>query len=105
MIFNAILESNPVTPVRLNPDTPLKLEEIIAKAVEKDRDVRYQHASDIRSDLKRLKRDTETGKSVAKAVPTLHWSRRTLVITATLCIFGVALVGAAVVYVGNRSHA
>jgi len=105
LIFNAILESNPVTPVRLNPDTPLKLEEIIAKAVEKDRDVRYQHASDIRSDLKRLKRDTETGKSVAKAVPTLHWSRRTLVITATLCIFGVALVGAAVVYVGNRSHA
>ena len=105
LIFNAILECDPVTPVRLNPDTPQKLEEIITKALEKDRDVRYQHASDIKADLKRLKRDTESGKSVAKAVPNLRWSRRTLVIVATLCLFVVGLVAAAAIYYGNRGHA
>ena len=105
LIFNAILECNPVAPVRLNPDTPLKLEEIITKALEKDRDVRYQHASDVKADLKRLKRDTESGKSVAKAVPTIHWSRRTLVIAVTLCVFVIALVAAAAIYFRERSLA
>ena len=106
MIFNAILEGNPVAPVRLNPDTPLKLEEIITKALEKDREIRYQHASDIRADLKRLKRDTESGKSTAKAVPTFRWSRRASVIAATLCVFVVALIaGASAIYFSNRSHA
>ena len=105
LIFNAILQCAAVAPVRLNPDVPLKLEEIITKALEKDRDVRYQHASDIRADLKRLKRDTESGKSIARAVPTLRWSRRTLVIAATLCVFLVALVVTAASYFGNRSHA
>jgi eukaryotic-like serine/threonine-protein kinase len=56
-----------VAPVRLNPDLPPKLEEIISKALEKDRDLRYQHASDLRSDLKRLKRDTDTGRTAAPA--------------------------------------
>jgi serine/threonine protein kinase/Tfp pilus assembly protein PilF len=104
LIFNAILECNPVAPVRLNPDTPLKLEEIITKALEKDRDVRYQHASDVKADLKRLKRDTEFGKSVAKAAPTLRWRLRIWMIAAALCLFVVALVAAAIHY-GNRSHA
>jgi len=62
VIFNAILERPPVPPVRLNPDLPPKLEEIITKALEKDRNLRYQHASDIRTDLQRLKRDTESTK-------------------------------------------
>ena len=61
VIFHAILSEAPTSPVRLNPEVPAKLEEIISKALEKDRDVRYQHASDMRTDLKRLKRDTESG--------------------------------------------
>ena len=65
MIFESILNRAPASAVRLNPDMPQKLEEIINKALEKDRDLRYQHASDIRTDLQRLKRDTESGKTVA----------------------------------------
>src|ERR1051325_3539829 len=57
LIFNAILERAPVSPVRINPDLPVKLEEIVNKALEKDRELRYQHAADIRADLKRLKRE------------------------------------------------
>jgi len=64
LIFHAILVSAPVSPVRANPDLPLKLEEIINKALEKDRELRYQHAADIRADLKRLKRETESGHAV-----------------------------------------
>jgi serine/threonine protein kinase len=59
-IFEAILHRIPVVPVRLNPDVPAKLEEIIHKCLEKDRELRYQHAADIRSDLKRLKRDSDS---------------------------------------------
>jgi len=65
LIFQAILDRAPTSPVRLNPDLPLKLEDIINKALEKDRNLRYQHAADIRADLQRLKRDTETGRAVA----------------------------------------
>ena len=60
VIFEAILNRAPVPPVRLNPDLPVELERIINKCLEKDRDLRYQHASDIRTDLQRLKRDMDS---------------------------------------------
>jgi eukaryotic-like serine/threonine-protein kinase len=65
LIFNAILERTPVPPLRLNPDVPLELERVINRALEKDRELRYQHASDMRAELQRLKRDTETGRAIA----------------------------------------
>jgi Tol biopolymer transport system component/predicted Ser/Thr protein kinase len=68
MIFHAILERPPVPPVRINPEVPPKLEETINKALEKDRDLRYQNAADLHADLKRLKRDTEfTGHNATVA--------------------------------------
>ncbi len=71
-IFHAILERQPVPAVRLNPEVPAELERIINKALEKDRDLRFQHASELRADLKRLGRDTDSGRvlsSASRAVP------------------------------------
>jgi serine/threonine protein kinase len=67
-IFDAILNRTPVAPVRLNPEISPKLEDVINKALEKDRNLRYQHASEMRTDLQRLKRDTDTGR-VSTASP------------------------------------
>ena len=93
VIFDSILNRTPVPLVRLNPDLPTELERIVAKCLEKDRSLRYQHASDIRTDLQRLKRDTESGKSAATtAAATQTHSRRRL--------WGVVIGAAAVVLVG-----
>jgi Tol biopolymer transport system component len=67
VVFHAILELDPVPAMQLNASLPPKLEEIIGKALEKDRDLRYQSAADLRGDLKRLKRDTESGRKPAQA--------------------------------------
>ena len=76
-VYDAILNRAPVPPVRLNPQIPQKLEDIIHKSLEKDRTLRYQHASEVRSDLKRLKRDIESGQrdSEREASPILEPGR------------------------------
>ncbi|HEY6936028.1 MAG TPA: serine/threonine-protein kinase, partial [Terriglobales bacterium] len=63
VIFQAILDRAPTAPIRLNPDIPPKLEEIISKALDKDRELRYQNAADMRADLKRVRRELESGRS------------------------------------------
>jgi serine/threonine protein kinase/Flp pilus assembly protein TadD len=105
LIFDAILHKAPTSPVRLNPEVPPKLEEIIDKALEKDRDVRYQHASDLRTDLKRLKRDTDSGREAAvravgarRAVPL----RRRWRLFGALAVVLLALTGASLyLYLGR----
>ena len=65
VIFDGIMNRAPLPPLRLNPDLPPKLEDIISRALEKDRELRYQHASDVRAELQRLKRNTQSGFTVA----------------------------------------
>ena len=71
VIFKEILDSVPPAPIRFNRDIPPKLEDIINKALEKDRNLRYQGAADMRSDLQRLKRDSETGRAMAASSGTV----------------------------------
>ena len=65
LIFQAILDRAPIPPIRLNPDLPAELERIINRALEKDRELRYQHASEMRAELQRLKRDSDSGRAAA----------------------------------------
>jgi len=98
VIFGSILNQAPVPPVRLNPDLPPKLEQVINKALEKDRNLRYQHAVDLRTDLQRLKRDTESG-AVAETIPATPAAKRRRMLPGALAIFFLAaLVGGFVLY-------
>jgi serine/threonine protein kinase/Tfp pilus assembly protein PilF len=69
LVFDSILNRAPVAPLRLNPDLPAKLEQVIEKALEKSADLRYQHAADIRTDLQRIRRDLESGSGSASHSP------------------------------------
>ncbi len=101
LVFNSILERPPVPLVRINPDIPPKLDETISKCLEKDRNLRYQHASDIRTDLQRLKRDTESGKTVASGAAIPRWSRRSMLIGALAFVLVVGLIAAGAFYFGS----
>src|SRR5438445_2366503 len=105
VIFESILNRAPASAVRLNPDIPAGLERIVNKALEKDRDVRYQHAADLRADLKRLRRETESGKTVAGVAAPSRWSRRTMLIGAVALVFAIAVIAVAAFYLGSSSRA
>jgi len=90
-IFDAILHKGPATALRLNPDLPPDLEHIINKALEKDREVRYQSAAELRADLKRLKRDTTSGKmTAASGSATVGKSRWPWIAAALIALIAVA---------------
>src|SRR5713226_5243158 len=98
VIAEAILNRGPVAPVRLNPDVPAKLESVISKALEKDRKLRYQSAADIRTDLQRLKRDSDSGRAAAAAGearlrPARKSIRWAAVTGATMVVIGLAVAG------------
>jgi eukaryotic-like serine/threonine-protein kinase len=106
LIFNAIMERAPIALVRLNPDVPAELERTINKALEKDRDLRYQSAAEIRTDLKRLKKETESGRVAASAGAAPQKSRRTTLVGAVALGLAVAALAVVVTYLrfGSRSH-
>ncbi len=104
-IYDAILNQDPVAPAQLNKQVPAKLEEIIRKALEKDRDLRYQHSGDIRTDLQRLKRDTESHKTAAGSGATRNRDSSQRRIAFYGAALALVLVGAWFGFRWLRSHA
>jgi eukaryotic-like serine/threonine-protein kinase len=92
VMCKAILDAAPVSSVRLNPDLPAELERITNKALEKDREVRYQSAAELRADLRRLKRETESSRIVVatETLPSKGWPRRALWIAGGLVVLAAA---------------
>ena len=91
IIFDSIMNRAPVPPVRLNPDVPSELERIINKALEKDRNLRYQHAADMRTDLQRLKRDSESARvpAATSAAAKSHLGIWKLIIPVAIVVLAV----------------
>jgi serine/threonine protein kinase/tetratricopeptide (TPR) repeat protein len=98
VIFESILNRAPAPAMRLNPDVLPKLEEITSKALEKDRDVRYQHAADIKADLKRVKRDSESDRFKSSDSTRPGWSRRSMLMAAVAFVSVIAVIAAAALY-------
>jgi len=102
VVFESILNRRPSAAARLNPDIPTKLEEIIMKALEKDREVRCQSAAELRADLKRVKRDTESSKTAAVIEPPSdeqsRWLRRALATSVITIVLVAALIGGKELY-------
>jgi tetratricopeptide (TPR) repeat protein/predicted Ser/Thr protein kinase len=108
LITEAILNRAPVAAVRLNPDIPPKLEEIVDKALEKDRKLRYQSAADIRADLQRLKRDTDSarlGVTTAEAALAPVAQKKPWRALAVAVVFVVALVASTLFLHARKAHA
>jgi serine/threonine protein kinase/Flp pilus assembly protein TadD len=108
VIFDSILHKVPAAAVRLNPDLPAKLEDIICKSLEKDRDVRYQSATELKADLKRVKRDTESQRlqvlvpETRRSLPADRYRKALILVVAALLL---ALLAAVVVHTYHSSQA
>jgi eukaryotic-like serine/threonine-protein kinase len=103
VIFEQILSRTPIPAVRINPDVPSELERVIDKCLEKDREVRYQSAAELRADLKRLKRDRESGRLVAPTVERKRWWRGKAAVGAAGLALAAVLVWAAASYLSGRT--
>jgi hypothetical protein len=106
MIFDGIMNRAPLSPLRLNPNLPPRLDEIVSKALEKDRDVRYQYAAELRADLKRLKRDSESGTipPTASVAGRRGYSRSSMVAGLIVVLLAAAALGV-YRYLGHREPA
>jgi tetratricopeptide (TPR) repeat protein len=108
VIAESILNRTPVAPVRLNPDLPPKLEEIITKALEKNKKLRYQNAADIRTDLQRLRRDSDSGRTGASALTvaaTPVERKKSRWVYASAAIVAIALAASVLFLHSRRAHA
>jgi serine/threonine protein kinase len=91
IVFKAILDANPMPPSQVAPSLPPQLDQIVAKALEKDRDLRYQSSAELRTDLSRLKRDSDSGRLTAVAAPK---KSRLRIFAVTTVVAGLAIAGA-----------